>query len=499
MRISPQHEKQKGGSHTHYDYEDFPTKGGGETAALLKEKKDPRWWKKYPVRQVCPVSRFPICLLSYPPYKLRDESRDLRGPSLKYVLVDAKYLALQVICSGVFKVGKQRCLQLRDLLDLDEHLDRCALTPLRVTAFYQLCEAAQAEGDPKSQHREEILKMRNYAARELVDLKKLQEKCLSILPEREVLQLQSNRRKRREKHHRNSNTTRTTSGQRMMPHDRTNNAMGQDQGQEKQDDDHYGQQHNSASSPKEMIAAVHSEPPEHLAGDLCYHLAGFVGKHGKTRLEDINLWMKEEEQEKEEKEEKEKEKEEEWCSSKNTGAVAKFDGADHQQLLEQQRTDWWASAQERQQKERQRAIDQELKDLEEQLRNHEEVHDQQALGGEDPALAQPGDQPYYPCGTQHQDHPGARHHYLHPPPFPHHGLAKKGGAWYDFAGCLDQHDLEHVQQPQPPQWGKGGEATRLHKTTESFIGKLERLAILRFTGALTNEEFQAAKAKSLGI
>lgn len=93
-----------------------------------------RWWSKLggmPLR--CPMSNFPICLLPYPPFKLRV----FPGRAFPYYLVDGKFLVLQTIATGSFQaMGRE--LTDGDVQELDAHVRRCKLGRFRLGDFGNL-------------------------------------------------------------------------------------------------------------------------------------------------------------------------------------------------------------------------------------------------------------------------------------------------------------------------------------------------------------------------
>lgn len=96
-----------------------------------------KWWTRHRCPLLCPLTQFPVCLLPYPPFKLR-----MAPGKSAYNLVDGKYLALQLIVNygSVSACGRQ--VQASDIKELDHYLQRCKLGPFRpyrVFALIQEC------------------------------------------------------------------------------------------------------------------------------------------------------------------------------------------------------------------------------------------------------------------------------------------------------------------------------------------------------------------------
>merc|ERR1712061_616405 len=76
-----------------------------------------RWWTTHPF--ACPLSNFPICMLPYPPFRLRS-----RRISLGSKYVDGKILALHFVCTGTFAIPGHE-LGPHDMASLDEYVRKC--------------------------------------------------------------------------------------------------------------------------------------------------------------------------------------------------------------------------------------------------------------------------------------------------------------------------------------------------------------------------------------
>lgn len=81
-----------------------------------------RWWSQSQAPLLCPLTHFPICLLPYPPFKLRVDA----NKPFPHKLVDGKYLAMQLVVDSNF-MACGRELQSSDLEALDEYIHRCKL------------------------------------------------------------------------------------------------------------------------------------------------------------------------------------------------------------------------------------------------------------------------------------------------------------------------------------------------------------------------------------
>merc|ERR1712187_726467 len=86
----------------------------------------------------CPISNFPICLLPYPPFKLRM----LSGSTNQRKWVDGKFLALLLIASGQMSACG-RDLQASDVEALDEYMHRyCKLAAFKPSRAMKLAREA---------------------------------------------------------------------------------------------------------------------------------------------------------------------------------------------------------------------------------------------------------------------------------------------------------------------------------------------------------------------
>lgn len=134
-----------------------------------------RWWTRPQMPLLCPLTRFPICLLPYPPFKLRVDPKR----SSPHRLVDGKFLAMQIIVTGRF-VACGRELQSSDISALDDHIHRCKLGPHRPGRVAILArEAVEAESvDQRARAAEELEHCVSAAKAELGKLRRIQENRL---------------------------------------------------------------------------------------------------------------------------------------------------------------------------------------------------------------------------------------------------------------------------------------------------------------------------------
>jgi len=134
-----------------------------------------RWWARPDLPLLCPLTRFPICLLPYPPFKLRIDPKR----SSPHRLVDGKFLAMHVIVTGSYSAcGRE--LEASDLSALDDYVHRCKLGPYRPGRAASLAkEAAEAETQEQRQQAAQEHERFVAAARaELGKLRRIQENRL---------------------------------------------------------------------------------------------------------------------------------------------------------------------------------------------------------------------------------------------------------------------------------------------------------------------------------
>lgn len=146
---------------------------GGKPAAGNNSRT--RWWSRPDLPLLCPLTRFPICLLPYPPFKLRIDPKR----SSPHRLVDGKFLAIHYIANGnASACGRE--LEASDLSALDDYVHRCKLGPFRPGRAHALAqEAASAEAPQRrAQAVEERERFVAAARAELGKLRRIQENRL---------------------------------------------------------------------------------------------------------------------------------------------------------------------------------------------------------------------------------------------------------------------------------------------------------------------------------
>lgn len=127
-----------------------------------------RWWTAS--KTLCPLSNFPICLLPYPPFKLRI-SPEKAGP---HKWVDGKFLALMVVASGQM-TACGRYLQSSDLQALDEYMQRCKLGTFRPGHALKLASDSQCNSEEdRQQSANDLNKLRSFARTEFCKLRQIQ-------------------------------------------------------------------------------------------------------------------------------------------------------------------------------------------------------------------------------------------------------------------------------------------------------------------------------------
>eukprot|EP00930_Biecheleria_cincta_P100618 TRINITY_DN9222_c0_g1_i1.p1 TRINITY_DN9222_c0_g1~~TRINITY_DN9222_c0_g1_i1.p1 ORF type:complete len:364 (+),score=78.90 TRINITY_DN9222_c0_g1_i1:73-1164(+) len=139
------------------------------------KRKGARWWTCPEQPLLCPLSGFPICLLPYPPFKLRVDARR----SGRYRLVDGRFLAMRMIATGCRDVcGRE--LQASDLCEVDDYMHRCKLGPCRPGRAAALEKTTREATDPahRAEAKRDLDSMVIAARAELDKLKRIQENRL---------------------------------------------------------------------------------------------------------------------------------------------------------------------------------------------------------------------------------------------------------------------------------------------------------------------------------
>jgi len=134
-----------------------------------------RWWSRPDLPLLCPLTRFPICLLPYPPFKLRIDPKR----SSPHRLVDGKFLAIHIIATGT-ATACGRELQASDLSALEDYVHRCKLGPFRPGRAAALLEEVKTAESPerRRQAAEERERFVTAARAELGKLRRIQENRL---------------------------------------------------------------------------------------------------------------------------------------------------------------------------------------------------------------------------------------------------------------------------------------------------------------------------------
>lgn len=148
---------------------------GGKPGAAGAAGSCVRWWARPDLPLLCPLTRFPIGLLPYPPFKLRIDPKR----SSPHRLVDGKFLAMHVIVtSNYFACGRE--LEASDLQALDDYVHRCKLGPYRPGRAALLAKEAATAECPERRERAAKEHERFVAAArtELGKLRRIQENRL---------------------------------------------------------------------------------------------------------------------------------------------------------------------------------------------------------------------------------------------------------------------------------------------------------------------------------
>eukprot|EP00933_Yihiella_yeosuensis_P053935 TRINITY_DN5225_c0_g1_i2.p1 TRINITY_DN5225_c0_g1~~TRINITY_DN5225_c0_g1_i2.p1 ORF type:complete len:300 (+),score=51.50 TRINITY_DN5225_c0_g1_i2:26-901(+) len=131
-----------------------------------------RWWTRPNLPLLCPITKFPICLLPYPPFKLRADPKR----SSPHHLVDGKFLAMHIIFTGQL-VACGRKLEASDIKALDDYVQRCKLGPYRpgraITLSTEIATAESPQARAKAQ--QDMARFVTSARMELGKLRRIQE------------------------------------------------------------------------------------------------------------------------------------------------------------------------------------------------------------------------------------------------------------------------------------------------------------------------------------
>jgi len=138
-----------------------------------------RWWTKPDLPLLCPLTRFPVTLLPYPPFKFRVDPQR----SSPHRLVDGKFLAMQLIVSGRFSACGRDLLQ-SDINALDDYVHRCKLGPYRpgrALALAREVASPQTHPERRVQAAQELESLTASTRTELGKLRRIQENRLMQL------------------------------------------------------------------------------------------------------------------------------------------------------------------------------------------------------------------------------------------------------------------------------------------------------------------------------
>eukprot|EP00443_Scrippsiella_acuminata_P091996 CAMPEP_0115399626 /NCGR_PEP_ID=MMETSP0271-20121206/14934_1 /TAXON_ID=71861 /ORGANISM="Scrippsiella trochoidea, Strain CCMP3099" /LENGTH=339 /DNA_ID=CAMNT_0002823445 /DNA_START=14 /DNA_END=1033 /DNA_ORIENTATION=- len=149
---------------------------GGGRARGGKASGSIRWWTKPDLPLLCPLTRFPVTLLPYPPFKLRVDPQR----SSPHRLVDGKFLAMHLIVTGrFFACGRE--LHQSDINALDDFVHRCKLGPYRPGRALALAkEVADVQTAPERRVKaaQELQSFTTSTRAELGKLRRIQENRL---------------------------------------------------------------------------------------------------------------------------------------------------------------------------------------------------------------------------------------------------------------------------------------------------------------------------------
>jgi hypothetical protein len=136
--------------------------------ALQTRKGKGRWWTVSPL--ICPLSKFPICLLPYPPFRFSVSPKD--GGTQNWV--DGKFLSLQVIASGDTRVCGCE-LRASDVRALDAYMHRCKLGSIRLGRLLDLEQKVISVNCSAEEKEYSASKLKDLRLAACLELKKLQQ------------------------------------------------------------------------------------------------------------------------------------------------------------------------------------------------------------------------------------------------------------------------------------------------------------------------------------
>jgi len=134
-----------------------------------------RWWNRPQSPMLCPLTRFPICLLPYPPFKLRVDPKH----SSPHRLIDGKFLAMQCIVTGRFAACGRELIA-SDISALDDYIHRCKLGQYRPGRAAALAKEANKAPSPEQRAKasQDLESFVASARAELGKLRRIQENRL---------------------------------------------------------------------------------------------------------------------------------------------------------------------------------------------------------------------------------------------------------------------------------------------------------------------------------
>eukprot|EP00929_Paragymnodinium_shiwhaense_P021170 TRINITY_DN13879_c0_g1_i1.p1 TRINITY_DN13879_c0_g1~~TRINITY_DN13879_c0_g1_i1.p1 ORF type:complete len:563 (-),score=100.05 TRINITY_DN13879_c0_g1_i1:557-2245(-) len=133
----------------------YTQSGWGETDAA--NASGGSWWSQ--LTESCPLTGFPLCLLPYPPFKLRS------GDGGRTKLVDGLHLALLVLTTWNFEVAG-RTLTASDIDALDSYIKKCKHGP----ASFRIRRAMELKNSGTPAALKELEKVRSRARRRLQEV-----------------------------------------------------------------------------------------------------------------------------------------------------------------------------------------------------------------------------------------------------------------------------------------------------------------------------------------
>lgn len=131
-----------------------------------------RWWTRLDPTLLCPLTRFPVAFLPYPPFKMRVDAHKAEP----HRLIDGKVLALTIIVTGNAQC-MGRGLTALEVQSLDDYVRRCRLGAFRPSHALELwLEARLAEtAEARAHTADELHAVARPARVELEKVRRIQE------------------------------------------------------------------------------------------------------------------------------------------------------------------------------------------------------------------------------------------------------------------------------------------------------------------------------------